>query len=175
MPETTLTRCVRELRRDFGALVSRGAAAGLVAGSGFMLANMWYADANGKPPIAPFLAISTVFHGSKAPILTPEAIPAEVVTGLWLHLALSLAFGMGFAILAAPLRSASAVVAASLGYGLALFILNFEILGRTVFPWFTNPQGPDNVFEGFIHPLIFGLLLAPFFLGRGGRHAGETG
>lgn len=157
---------IRELADDAGQLLARGAIAGLVAGGGFMLANMWYADANGKPPVAPFLAISTVFHASKAPVLTPQAMPIEVATGLWLHIMLSLAFGMGFALLTPFLRRATLLCAGAIGYGLALFVFNFEILGRTVFPFFTNPMGPDTVFEGFIHPLIFGLLLIPFFLGR---------
>lgn len=51
-------------------------------------------------------------------------------------------------------------------YGLSLFVLNIEILGRTAFPFFTNPHGPNTVFEGFAHALIFGGLLIPFFLGN---------
>lgn len=35
-----------------------------------------------------------------------------------------------------------------------------------MFPFFTNPMELNNVFEGFFHPLIFGGLLIPFFLGR---------
>jgi hypothetical protein len=69
------------------------------------------------------------------------------------------------------LRRTGALIVGAPAYGLALFILNFEILGRTVFPWFTDPKGPNNVFEGFIHPLIFGLLLIPFFLGKQSRRA----
>lgn len=160
-------RPLDELRQDLGGLLTRGAVAGLVAGGAFMLANMWFADANGKPAVAPFLSVATVFHASAAPSLSPTAVPAEVVTGLWLHVVLSAAFGMGFgALVPFARRNLVTLSAAAILWGLALFVLNFEILGRTVFPWFTNPHGPNDVFEGFIHPLIFGALLIPFFVGR---------
>ncbi|MGI9185135.1 MAG: hypothetical protein ACR2GZ_09280 [Solirubrobacteraceae bacterium] len=151
---------------DGGVLLARGAIAGLAAGLGFILANMWYAVGNGKPAVAPFLAISTIFHGSAMPVMTPQAIPGEVVTGLVMHTALSITFGMGFALLAVFLRNPGQLAAAAVLYGLALFVLNIEILGRTAFPFFTNPHGPNTVFEGLVHPLIFGGLLIPFFLGN---------
>ncbi len=49
-------------------------------------------------------------------------------------------------------------------YGLALYVVNFQIFGNTVFPWFTNPAGPNQGFEVGIHA-AFGLMLVPFFLG----------
>ena len=147
---------------DVGGLLARGAIAGVVAGMGFLLANMWYAVSQGLPGIAPLYVMSTVFHASSAPV----AIPGEAVLGLTMHVILSLGFGMGFAVLVPWLRNAPALVGGALAYGLALWVLNIEILGRTVFPFFTNAKGPDQLFEFFIHPLIFGLLLVPFFLGR---------
>ncbi|ELS57648.1 hypothetical protein STVIR_1386 [Streptomyces viridochromogenes Tue57] len=148
---------------DVGGLLTRGAAAGLFAGTGFLLANMWYAVSQGAPGISPLYAISTVFHASD----TPVANANEAILGLTVHVGLSLAFGMGFALLLVPLlRNAATLVVGALVYGLALYVLNFQILGRTVFEFFTSPQGPDQLFEGLIHPLIFGLLLVPFFLGR---------
>ncbi|MFH0241312.1 hypothetical protein ACGRHY_02475 [Streptomyces sp. HK10] len=38
---------------DLGGLLARGAAAGVFAGTGFLLANMWYAVSHGMPGIAP--------------------------------------------------------------------------------------------------------------------------
>jgi hypothetical protein len=46
--------------------------------------------------------------------------------------------------------------------------VNFQILGNTIFEWFTNPQGPNQGFEVLIHA-VFGLLLVPFFLGLADR------
>lgn len=169
----TGTTDVRHL--DIGAWFSRGMAAGTTAGVGFILANMWYAVAHDKPPVAPFLAISTIFHGSDMPAQDPAAIPADAVAGLVLHLGLSILFGIGFAILLAlipRLRHPLPLVVAALVYGLALYVVNFQILGRTLFPFFTNPAGPNQLLELIVHPLIFGLLLVPFFLGYPERSKG---
>ncbi len=51
-----------------------------------------------------------------------------------------------------------------IGYGLLLYLVNFQVLGRIFFEWFTNPMGPPQGFEVLIHA-VFGLLLVPFFLG----------
>jgi hypothetical protein len=40
---------------------------------------------------------------------------------------------------------------AAIGYGLELWI-HFQILGRTVFPFLTNPNGPNQLFEGWSTP-----------------------
>lgn len=148
---------------DVGGLLARGAIAGFTAGLAFLLANMWFAVSQGMSGISPLYVISTVFHASSAPVATPT----EAILGLTIHLALSLGFGMGFALLLVPfLRNVPALIAGAVAYGVALWVLNIEILGRTVFPFFTSPMGPNQLFEGLIHPLIFGLLLVPFFLGR---------
>jgi hypothetical protein len=60
------------------------------------------------------------------------------------------------------------LAAAGVVYGLALYVVNLQILGNTLFEWFTNPQGPNQGFEVFIHA-AFGLLLVPFFLGLAHR------
>ena len=61
------------------------------------------------------------------------------------------------------LRRLPLLVVAAIAYGLLLYVVNFQILGRTLFPWFTNPMGPNQGFEVFIHA-VYGLLLVPFFL-----------
>jgi hypothetical protein len=149
---------------DIGGALARGAIAGLVAGWAFLLANMWFAYSQGKPAGAPLAVIATVFSAASAPALTPASMLVGAVT----HVGLSLGFGMGFAVLlvAVPmLRRPVPLLLTGIGYGLALWILNFEILGRTVFPFFTSPMGPNQLFEFLVHPLIFGLGLVPFFLG----------
>jgi hypothetical protein len=52
-------------------LLQAGAVAGLVAGLGFILANMIYATSQGLPAIAPFLAIGTIFFIDDMPQMTP--------------------------------------------------------------------------------------------------------
>jgi hypothetical protein len=74
------------------------------------------------------------------------------------------------------------LVGAGIVYGLALYVVNFQILGRTAFPWFTDSMGPPQGFEVFIHA-VFGLALVPFLVGAlpsvepvaGARSSGASG
>jgi uncharacterized membrane protein YagU involved in acid resistance len=170
MDETRLVLGRRDLRRlgsHLGDLFTRGAIAGISAGFVFLLANMGYATSTGKPALAPFMDISTIFHGTDRPAsMTPTV--DMLATGAVVHISLSIAFGIVFALLVAAfaplLRNWLVLTAAGVGYGLALYVVNFQILGNTLFEWFTNPTGPDQGFEVFIHA-AFGLMLVPFFLG----------
>lgn len=148
---------------DLGAVLARGAVAGLAGG---MLLR-W--PTCGTPTRtanrrSPFLAISTIFHGTKMPVMSQP----DVIAGLVLHLALSLLFGIVFAIGVVLLRLPQRrplLLAAAVGCGLALYVVNFQIIGRAAFPFFVNPKGPNQIFELWIHPVAYGLLLVPFFLG----------
>jgi uncharacterized membrane protein YagU involved in acid resistance len=162
---------LRTLQWHLGDLFTRGAVAGITAGFVFLLANMAYATTEGKPSLAPFMDISTIFHGTDEPAsMTPTL--DMLATGAVVHISLSIAFGVVFALLVgafAPLVQKWFVLAAAgVLYGLALYVVNFQILGNTIFEWFTNPQGPNQGFEVLVHAL-FGLLLVPFFLGLASR------
>jgi uncharacterized membrane protein YagU involved in acid resistance len=147
---------------DIGQRITRGAIAGIVAGLVFLIATMGYVTTQGKPAVAPMIDISTIFHGQDQPVPSSD----NVVVGLVTHLTLSIAFGVVFGLLVLLLpRRALIVLAAGVVYGLVLYVINFQILGRTLFPWFTDPNGPDQGFEVFIHA-VFGLVLAPFLMGR---------
>jgi hypothetical protein len=157
----------RTLGSHLGELFTRGAVAGIAAGFVFLLANMGYATTQGKPSLAPFMDISTIFHGTDKPAsMTPTV--DMLATGAVVHISLTIAFGIVFALLVgafAPfLRNWLVLAAAGVVYGLALYVVNFQIFGNTLFEWFTNPQGPNQGFEVFIHA-AFGLMLVPFFLG----------
>jgi hypothetical protein len=148
---------------DLGGLLARGAIAGIVAGMALLLADMWFAVSQGMPAISPLYRMSTIFHASN----TPAHTPTEPVLGLTINIVLSLGFGMGFAVLLVPwLRNLPALVVGALGYGLALWVLNIQILGRTVFPFFAPKGASDLIFRLLNHVLVFGLLLVPFFLGH---------
>jgi hypothetical protein len=148
---------------DVGRQLTRGATGGIVAGLFFLIATMGYVTTKGLPAVAPMIDISTIFHGQDQPVPNPD----NVVVGLVTHLTLAVAFGVVFALLVTVLPPRALIVlSAGIVYGLLLYVVNFQILGRTLFPWFTNPKGPDQSFEVFIHA-VFGLLLAPFFIGPG--------
>ena len=147
---------------DIGERITRSAIAGLVAGLVFLIATMGYVTTQGKPAVAPMIDISTVFHGQDEPVPNTD----NVIIGLVTHVTLSIVFGIVFGLLVLLLpRRALVVLAAGIAYGLLLYVVNFQIFGRTLFPWFTNPNGPDQGFEVLIHA-VFGLVLAPFLIGR---------
>ena len=149
--EATLARLERRL--------TRGVVAGFFAGAIFLLGNMWYADSQDLPAVAPLLDISTIFYFADKPVVSPENISVGLVT----HITLSMAFGVAFALIAPLLRNARALVVGGIAFGLALYVVNFQILGRLFFEWFQ--EGPDQGFEVFIHA-IYGLLLVPFFVSQ---------
>lgn len=166
------------LQRGLGDLIARGAIAGLFSGFVFLIANMGWAVKDDKPAVAPMIDISTIFHNQDMPkpVEALEFGPDNLVVGTTTHLTLSMVFGIGFALVAAAMlrdRGAGLLALGGIGYGLLLYVVNFQVLGRIVFEWFTNPMGPDQGFEVFIHA-VFGLLLVPFFLGAIPRSPGRA-
>ncbi|MFN2469159.1 MAG: hypothetical protein ABR521_13645 [Gaiellaceae bacterium] len=152
------------LFEDLGGRISRGAAAGLVSGLVFLLATMGYVTTKDLPAIAPLLDISTIFHGTDMPTDDPTKVPVDAFAGLVLHLTLAALYGVVFALFVPLARNIAFLAVGAVAYGLLLYVFNFQIFGRILFEWFTDPKGPDQGFEIFIHA-VFGLLLAPFFVG----------
>ncbi len=148
----------RRLTADVGSYLTRGAVGGLAAGLLFLLANMGWATRAGMPGVAPLIDIATIFNVTETPDPTPENISIGLVT----HLNLSVLFGIAFALIATGIRDGRTLLLAGAAYGVALYVVNFQVLGRTAFPWFQD--GPDQLFELFAH-LGYGLLLAPFLIG----------
>jgi hypothetical protein len=144
---------------EMGDRVARGTVAGVVAGLAFLVANMLWATKSDLPAVAPLIDISTIFNFDDVANPTTE----NMFIGLVTHLTLSATFGLLFALLVARLRDLRMLVVGGIAFGVALYVVNFQILGRTVFPWFQ--EGPDQLFELFAHA-GFGLLLVPFFVGR---------
>lgn len=149
---------------DLGGQINRGAVAGLTAGLVFLLATMGYVTTKELPAIAPLLDISTIFHGTDVPTKDPAQIPVDAFAGLVLHLTLTVLYGVVFAVFVPLFRNVAIVAVAAVAYGLLLYVVNFQIFGRIIFEWFTDPMGPNQGFEIFIHA-VYGLLLAPFFVG----------
>jgi hypothetical protein len=138
--------------------LARGVVAGTAAGLLFLLANMWYADSQGLPAVAPLYDISTIFHFTDE----PDPVPENAAIGLVTHLTLSAGFGAVFAAFAPLFSSGRALAGGALAFGLLLYLVNFQILGRVAFEWFQ--EGPDQTFEVFAHA-GYGMLLAPFLAG----------
>lgn len=162
-PEHDLASPPRALVLRLGDWISRGSIAGLAAGLPFLLAEMGWATHKGLPGVAPMLDMSTIFHGTDKPTMDPMKIPADVVIGFVTHLNLAIAFGIIFALVTPLFRNGLVLLGAGAAYGVLLYVVNIQILGNTVFEWFTSPM-IDQSFQLFIH-VVYGLLLVPFFLG----------
>ncbi len=144
-------------QRNIGrGLVARGVVGGIVAGGLFLAATMWFATSVGDPAKAPLLMMSTIVKGDDAMM----AGTASVGLGLVVHLVLSTAFGLVFAGIASRLRTAGTIAAAGVGYGAALYLVNFKILSPALFTTFEMANQP---FELVVH-VVFGALLALAFL-----------
>ena len=144
---------------DPGDRIARGTVAGVAAGLVFLVANMLWATKSDLPAVAPLIDISTVFNFDDVANPTTE----NMLIGLVTHLTLSVAFGVAFALAISFLRNVRTLAVGGVAFGVGLYLINFQILGRTAFPWFQ--EGPDQLFELVAHA-GFGLLLVPFFLGR---------
>jgi hypothetical protein len=144
---------------ELGDRVARGTVAGVAAGLAFLVGNMLWATKSDLPAVAPLVDISTIFNFDDVANPTTE----NMFIGLVTHLTLSAAFGVAFALLVPLLRDVRLLTLGAVAFGVGLYVVNFQILGRTAFPWFQ--EGPDQVFELFAHA-GFGLLLVPFFLSR---------
>lgn len=153
-----------ELAEAFSERLTAGAMAGLSAGLLVLVASMGWAVHRGRPPAAPLAAAATIFNVAPKPTPTPDNLAVGLIT----HLTLTVLFGVGFAALLVALRglglasSWKGSAPWAVGYGLMLYVLNFQILGRTAFPVFSHLQAADQAFNVAKHAL-FGLLLLPFF------------
>jgi hypothetical protein len=146
-----------DLLRDLDRRIAYGVVGGTFAGLLFLLANMWYADSQGLPAVAPLYDISTIFYFADK----PDPQPVNAAVGLIVHLTLSGAFGAALAALAPLAKGAARLVGMGAGFGLVLYLVNFQILGRVAFEWFQ--EGPNQTFEVFAH-LGYGLLVVPFLV-----------
>lgn len=151
----------QHLMTDIDRRITRGVVAGTAAGLLFLLANMWFAVSKGMPAAAPLYDISTIFHFAGKPDPSAE----NAIVGLITHLTLAAGFGVAMALLAPLLRSRAALWGGGLAFGVVLYLVNFQILGRVAFEWFQ--VGPNQTFELFAHA-AYGLVLVPFLLSFAG-------
>ena len=141
----------------------RGALGGLISGMVFAGVTMWFAAT--QPPgraDMPLHMIASIVQGGKQAVMAGQTSAA---IGVAVHVVLSIAFGVVFALIVPWLRTNGTVALAGLVYGIALYVVNFLILAPLLFPVFAEANQP---FEVLAH-LVFGALLALFFFGSGVR------
>ena len=137
-------------------VVMLGALAGALAGLAFLLVSVWFTDSIGMPGKMPLMMMAAMVQGESS-LMDGSASP---ILGALIHAVLSVGFGIAFGLLVTRLRATPFAVA-SLGivYGVALYLVNFQVIDRAVFGWFADANQP---FELVVH-VVFGSLVAlPF-------------
>jgi hypothetical protein len=159
--------------------IYHGAEGGLVAGLAFILADMGWSRLHGELATIPIYGVATVFNVSDHIVKTPDNLAIGIFTHAWL----AAFFGIGFALLLPLAGGALRRIAhgelrtlflAGALYGLALYAINYLVLGNLVFKWFTGPKAPDASISILVH-VIYGLVLAPFFIGLVPSEPGSPG
>ncbi|MBC5799214.1 MAG: hypothetical protein GIX03_02125 [Candidatus Eremiobacteraeota bacterium] len=77
-----------------GLTIRDGIVGGIIAGTAFILAEMFFSQMLGKPFLSPPRLISTIVLGQAAATPGYQAIPSSVIVGLVIHYLLSMLFGI---------------------------------------------------------------------------------
>lgn len=139
----------------------RGAVGGMLAGAVFVGVTMWFVASLGDPAKMPLMMIAAIVQGQEA-LMAGTASP---VVGALVHMAMSAAFGVGFALLTLRTRTNGALAVAGTAYGAVLYLVNFLVVSPLLFPWFGDANQP---FELVIH-VVFGTLLSFALFGAAAR------
>ncbi len=149
--------------------IYHGADGGLIAGLAFILADMGWSRLQGEPATTSIHGVATVFNVSNKLVLTPDDLAIGIFTHAWLAAFFGIAFALLLPLIGPPLKARlhgelRTLFAAGGLYGICLYLVNYQLLGRIAFKWFTGPHAPGVFISVAIH-LIYGLVLAPFFIG----------
>lgn len=153
----------RPIVTDLAGRIARGVIGGVVVGAIFIGLTMWFADSTGGQAKGPLMMISTIVLGKGA--MTNGT--ASVGVGAAVHFALSAAFGVLFALVVPAFRTNGTLLVAGTAYGLMLYVVNFLVFARTLFPVLKMANQP---FELVVH-IVFGTLLAIAFLSSDSRRS----
>lgn len=149
---------------SMGTRVLRGALGGIGAGLLFVWVTMWFTSEmpDGKAEM-PLRMMSTLVKGDAAMMEGTTSVGV----GWGVHLVLSAAFGIAFALVTPMFRTNGTLLLAGTMYGGLLYVVNFLVLAPLAFTTFENANQP---FELVVH-IVFGTLMATAFLSSGPRRS----
>jgi phage shock protein PspC (stress-responsive transcriptional regulator) len=144
--------------------LSEGITAGIIAGIVFATMEIVGAVMMGNPALMPVRMFASVVLGQEA---MQGPLGTALVVGTIAHLALSAIFGIVYGLFAARASEATRTSfgrQAGLGvlFGLAVWLVNFQIVARVLYPWFL---GTPQFLQAMMHGLFFGLPLALVYAG----------
>lgn len=149
-----MTNVVRTPKLDLKA----AALAGLVAGVVFMMMEMALVAATTGSPWGPPRMIAAIVMGEG--VLPPPATfdLTVMMAAMVVHLGLSIALGVTWALLAGRFAGGMALVLGAV-FGLIAYVF-FFYGWTTVFPWFAMARG----WIGIVSHVVFGVVLAGAYL-----------
>ncbi len=152
------------MNRETARALKEGIGYGVVAGIIFGVAVMIVAVTMNESMWSPLRLMASVVMGKDA--LT-DVSGAPVVTGIIVHLILSGVFGGIYGLFDAALSRelrASFAWQAGLGlvFGVALWLVDFQIIARVIYPWFLSSQ---QMTMALLHAVFFGLPLGLMIAG----------
>jgi hypothetical protein len=134
---------MRDDERDAVRSLKEGVGAGLIAGVVLLAAQVVVAALLGSSPLAPIqLAASLALGPAAFELVHPST---AIIVGGFAHLALSGFFGLIYGIYNSALTprfraSLGREAALGAGFGLALWLINFQVLARLHAPWFLDAR-----------------------------------
>lgn len=142
------------------SLLGHGIIAGLIAGAVFAVAEMIVAGAMSGNALAPWKMFASILLGQSA-VAQPLTWGVFLV-GFGVHFVLAALFGLGFALagrLVPPdvRRNYAAHSAIGMILGILLWVVNFQVIARALYPWFL---GTNALAQILLHALAFGLIVA---------------
>jgi hypothetical protein len=139
--------------------IKEGIGFGIIAGILFAIMEVVAAAGMGDPPLMPLRMFASIVLGSAA--LETVGMGTAFLVGSLVHLVLSGVYGLVYGVVNARLPTKTRTGWASqagigLAFGAVLWLFNFQIVARILFPWFLMaPQ----LTQLLLHALFFGLPL----------------
>lgn len=157
---------VREREAFAGTVLREGLVGGLIAGAIFAFAQMLVAAGMGTSMAAPWALFASILLGQNA-VNGPFTLGIFIV-GFIVHFVLSALFGLLWGAIA---KSVAPNVRDSFGahgvaaaiYGLLLWLVNFQVIARVVYPWFLQTNALAQL---LLHALAFGMPLGLYLAAR---------
>ncbi len=150
--------------------LAAGVGFGLISGAIFAVVEIIAAAVMGNPALMPLRMFASILLGRSA--LTEAPAGVAIIVGLIMHFALSAVFGLIYGAIESRMSvegrtSWARQAGAGLLFGFALWLVNFQIIARILYPWFVAaPQFLQLV----LHAVCFGLPLGLMFAAQERRH-----
>jgi hypothetical protein len=160
----TTTVTAGEARQVYGTWALHGAIAGIIGGVVFAMFEMIMAaiQMGAEAFFMPLRMIGGILLGPQAMDPAATSLLVAGAAGLLVHMPLSIAYGVGIALVAAVVpqlrTSVPALIAWASAAGFALWIVNFFVIAP-IAGWNWFPQDTDPIVQFVAHTFFFGTVV----------------